>query len=219
MKIVKLAPSQRREGRWLVGLEDGTLLRVTRNEVADFALYQGLDLDGDTLAALSAAAASSAMEQKALNALSARPMSRRELTDRLAAPPRRAREDGEAPPPDREALRARAEAVAGRMEELGLLNDGEYAAQVARIYAAKGYGPRKIRDELYRRGVPREHWDAALEGLDDPAAALDALLEKQLRGWDGDPKALKRASDALARRGFEWEDVSAALRRYGAEDR
>ena len=43
-----------------------------------------------------------------------------------------------------------------------------YAAQVVRYYSAKGYGERKLRDELYRRGVPRELWDEALEGADGP---------------------------------------------------
>ena len=123
-------------------------------------------------------------------------------------------EDGEEPERDEEELRARADAVADRLEELGLLNDESYAVQVARHYAAKGYGARKIRDELFRRGVPREYWDAALEGLDDPTQAIEAFLEKKLRGWTGDPKELKRAADALARRGFSWNDISAALRRY-----
>ena len=44
-------------------------------------------------------------------------------------------------------------AIADRMEELGFLNDAAYAAQVVRYYSAKGYGERKLRDELYRRGI------------------------------------------------------------------
>lgn len=216
MKIVKLAPSQRKEGRWLIWLEDGSLLRAGQNEVADFGLYQGMELNGDTLERLKASAAEAAMKNKALNALTARPMSRRELTDKLTARPRRHAdaEEGEEPERDEEALRAHADAVADRLEELGLIDDASYAVQVARHYAAKGYGERKIRDELYRRGVPKEHWDAALEGLDAPDEAIEAFLEKKLRGWMGDPKELKRASDALARRGFCWNDISAALRRY-----
>lgn len=219
MKIVKLAPSKRKEGRWLIWLEDGSLLRVGRNEVADFGLYQGMDLSADELEALSAAAAESAMKNKALDALTARPMSRRELVNKLTAKPRRRPDDeDESGQDDDETLRATADAVADRLEDLGLINDESYAAQVARHYAAKGYGLRKITDELYRRGVPREYWDSALEGLPDPGDAIDAFLEKKLRGWTGDPKELKRASDALARRGFSWQDISEALRRYGAED-
>lgn len=216
MKIIKLTPSQHKEGRWLVWLESGDLLQVSQNEVADFGLYQEMELDAETLARLESAAETSAMKNKALDALSSRPMSRRELVSKLTAKPRRSRSEEAAPSPsDDEAVHSRAESVADRLEELGLLNDESYAIQVAKHYAAKGYGPHKVRDELFRRGVPREYWDAALESLDNPAPFLDAFLEKKLRGKESDRAELKRAADALARRGFFWEDVSAALARRG----
>ena len=215
MKIIKLTPSQHKEGRWLVWLESGDLLRVSQNEVADFGLYQGMELDGETLARLESAAETSAMKNKALNALSARPMSRRELVNKLTAKPRRSRSEENPVPSDDEAVHTRAESVADRLEELGLLNDESYAVQVAKHYAAKGYGPHKVKDELFRRGVPREYWDTALENLDDPAPFLDSFLEKKLGGKGSDRAELKRAADALARRGFFWEDVSAALARWG----
>ena len=218
MKIIKLAPSKRAEGRWLVWLEDGGLLRVSGDEVAAFGLYAGLELGDETLSRLRTAADETALRAKALDALAARPLSRRELVDKLTAPSRRrgrTEEDGGAESSG--GLRARADAVADRLEELGLLDDRAYARRVAEHYAAKGWGARKVRDELYRRGVPREYWDEALDELPEPDEAIDRLLEKKLRGWSGEAKELKRAADALARRGFSWQDISAALRRYGAE--
>ena len=216
MKIIKLTPSQHKEGRWLVWLESGELLRVSQNEVADFGLYQDLDLDADTLARLESAAETSAMKHRALDALSARPMSRAELVNKLTAKPRRKSKNFDPrPEADDGTTHSRAEAVADRLEELGLLNDESYAVQVARHYAAKGYGPHKVKDELFRRGVPREYWDTALDALDDPAPILDTLLEKKLRGKEDDRAELKRAADSLARRGFCWEDISAALARRG----
>ena len=219
MKIIKLAPSKRVEGRWLVWLEDGGLLRVSGDEVAAFGLYTGLELGEETLSRLQASADETALRTKALDALSARPLSRRELVDKLTAPSRRRRrtEEGERETEPADDLRSRADAVADRLEELGLLDDRAYARRVAEHYAAKGWGERKIRDELYRRGVPREYWDEALDELPEADEAIDRLLEKKLRGWSGEAKELKRASDALARRGFSWEDISAALRRYGAQ--
>jgi regulatory protein len=103
------------------------------------------------------------------------------------------------------------------MEELGYLDDAAYAQRVVRHYAAKGYGERKLRDELYRRGVPRDLWEAALADLDDPAETIDAFVAKKLAGREPDRKELKKVSDALARRGYSWSDISAALRRYGAQ--
>ena len=79
MRIAKLAPSQHKQGRWLVHLENGDLLRVTENEVVAFALYAGMDLDEETKEALTSAAETARHKEYALNLLSARPLSRREL--------------------------------------------------------------------------------------------------------------------------------------------
>ena len=159
------------------------------------------------------AALHTAVRDKAMDLLAARPLSRKELVDKLTARPRDREKE---PLADRET----AEAAADRLEELGYLNDGAYACTVAEHYAAKGWGPARIREELYRRGVPREYWDQALETMESPDDAIDAFLRKKLRGADlSDPKSCQRAAAALARRGFRWEDIKDGLRRYGgAED-
>ena len=48
-----------------------------------------------------------------------------------------------------------AAAAADRCVELGFINDENYAAMVARHYAARGFGERRIREELRRRRIPR----------------------------------------------------------------
>ena len=209
MRISKLAPSAHMQGRWLCHLEDGTILRVTENEIAAFGLYSGLDLSPQRLEQVERAARAAAVRDRALELLSARPLSRKELVDKLTARPRNRDKE---PIADRES----AEAAADRLEELGYLNDEAYARTVAEHYAAKGWGPARIREELYRRGVPRDYWDGALEELAAPDDAIDAFLRKKLRGADlTDPKTWKRAADALARRGFRWEEIKEGLRRYG----
>lgn len=226
MRIEKLEPSQRKQGRWLVWLEDGSLLRVSEGDVVRLSLYQGQELTEQEAAALAAAAGRSRMNERAAELLSARAMSRKELVEKLSAPPRR-RKPGEEQASDpeqralqREALRAAAEETAKRMEELGLLDDGEYGRAIARHYAARGFGVRKIRDELYRRGVPREYWEKALSELseqEDGGSTLDGLVRKKLRGAQPTREELKKVSDYLARRGFGWEEISGALERYTAQ--
>ncbi len=231
MKIAKLEPSQHKPGRWLVWFEDGSLLRVGEGDVVSLSLYAGKELDEQEAAALTGAAEHSKLNERAVELLSARAMSRKELLDKLTTPPRRRKKPGEgAREPDpqvladqREALRAAAEDVADRMEQLGLINDGEYGRSIVRHYSAKGFGVRKIRDELYRRGVPRAYWDSALSELDEQEDSgrdkLDQLVQKKLRGEGPTRENLKKVSDYLARRGFGWEEISAALERYsGAEE-
>lgn len=207
MRITKLLPSQRIQGRWLCHLEDGTILRVTENEVACFGLYSGMELTEELREQLEEAVRRGEVKEKALRLLSGRPMSRKELVDKLTARPR----DKEKEPVPEEL----AEEAADRLEELGYLNDAEYARTVARHYAAKGYGERKLRDELWKRGVPREYWDQALEEVQDPTDAMDAFIRRKLMGRTADRETLGKLSAALARRGYRWEDIRAALSRYG----
>ena len=210
MRITKLLPSQRIQGRWLCHLEDGTILRVTENEVACFGLYSGMELTGELRAQLEEAVRRGEVKEKALRLLSGRPMSRKELVDKLTTRPR----DKEKEPIPEEL----AEEAANRLEELGYLNDAEYARTVARHYAAKGYGERKLRDELWKRGVPRAYWDQALEEVQDPTDAMDAFIRRKLMGRTADRETLGKLSAALARRGYRWEDIRAALSRYGGEE-
>ena len=199
MVIQELKPSQRVQGRWLAMLEDGSILRVGQQEIADFALYAGRELTEEEAAALTADLRSRQMRERALELLSRKPQSRRELTRKL-------NEWGAGP--------EEADAVCDRMEELGYLNEAAYAARIVEVYSARGFGEKKLRDELYRRGVPREEWDEALARVEDATQAIDDFLQKKLTGWTGDRKQLQKVTAALARRGFSWSDIRDALARY-----
>ncbi|HIS67438.1 MAG TPA: regulatory protein RecX [Candidatus Scatomorpha merdipullorum] len=109
-----------------------------------------------------------------------------------------------------------AEAAVARMVEYGFVNDENYAAMVARHYAAKGYGQARIREELRRRRLDRELWDAALDAAPENSEAAYRLFAAKMRGGC-DKDAVRKASAALVRRGFSWEDVRAAAERYLSE--
>ena len=97
------------------------------------------------------------------------------------------------------------------------MDDAAYAGVIARHYAASGYGPGRVRQELQKRGVPRELWDDALAQLPDSTDAIDRFLRRKLGGRTPDRAALKKLSDALLRRGFSWSDIRPALNRLGEE--
>ncbi len=228
MKIEKLEPSRHKQGRWLAWLDDASIVRVGEGDVVSLGLYPGKELTGAEDEALCAAGERFRLMERAVALLAQRPMSRKELLDKLCAPPRQKREkypydkldDGPAPAlleARRKALRERAEEVADRLTELGLLNDEEYARMVVRHYAAKGCGPRKLRDELYRRGVPREFWEVALEERAPDGDQVLELARRKLREKGPTRENLKKVSGYLARRGYGWEEISAALERIRAE--
>jgi len=99
--------------------------------------------------------------------------------------------------------------------ELGYINDSDYATLIINHYSAKGYGLARIRDELYKRGIPRDLWDDKLAELDDDDMLDTALefLRKKLRGSQ-EKDDLRRASDALVRRGYSYSDAKSAINRY-----
>ena len=106
-----------------------------------------------------------------------------------------------------------AQGTAQWLADLGAVDDAAYAGVIARHYAAMGYGPGRVRQELQRRGVPRDLWEDALAQLPDPEEAIDKFLAAKLRGKTPDRATLQRLSAALQRRGFQWQDIRPALAR------
>jgi len=149
-----------------------------------------------------------ATKKRALKILGTRSFSEKEMLKRLTS-------KGESEENAAEAVRW--------LVELGYINDPDYATLIVRHYSAKGYGVTRIRDELYKRGIPRDLWDEKLEELDDDEMSDTALefLRKKLKGSDNKDD-LRRASDALIRRGYSYDDARSAINRYlemlGQED-
>lgn len=199
MRIKEVKPSQRKKGRFLVILEDGDILRITEEELLRFGLRSGEELEEETLEALRSSAKTSQVKAQAAGMIGRRALSKSELQRRLIR-------GG--------AAEADAQAAADWLEDIGAVDDPAYAAAVVRDYGRRGYGPARIREELRRRGVPRELWEVALEELPDSEDILDDLIRKRCRGDLSDPREVKRLSDGLLRRGFSWSQVKEALSRY-----
>lgn len=188
-------------GRVTVTLCGGEEIKTTLNVITDLRLYSGRELDGDELKALRAASASALARNRAMELLSRRPMSEKELVDKLI----RKGEDQET-----------AADCARWLREKGFLDDESYAAAVARHYAAKGYGPGRVRAELSRRGVDRELWDDTIQAMPENTDKLDRFIAARLTDPE-DRDQIRKVSAALYRRGYSWEEIHSALRRFNAE--
>ena len=104
------------------------------------------------------------------------------------------------------------------MEEIGAIDDLEYARRYAGSKASAGYGELRIRRELRARGIDPVLIDEALTGIPDSREQIEEYLKSRIKTSSLDRKEAKRISDALARRGFRWEDISAVMREYLEED-
>ena len=202
MRIDRIEASRHKRGRVLVFLADGSLLKVTEQELLTFGLRSGDELDEETLERLKEAAGVSNIKTTAADLIGRRAMSRRDLEKKLQ---------------EKGASEAEARYAGEWLEAIGALDDAAYAAALVRHCGDMGYGPWRAREKLREKGVPQEFWEEALEELPPDGGQIDRFLQNKLRGRAPDEKEKKRLTDALLRRGFSWSEVKSAWSRYGSE--
>lgn len=141
----------------------------------------------------------SAME-KAMRLLSRRPLTERELRDRLR----------KAEYPSSEISAAVAEC-----RKRGYVDDRQFAADYAEQLAARGLGGRRISQALYKRGISAELREEPLEeaAVTEAERAAEALAVKlRLLARESDPrKKREKAFRFLVGRGFSIDSCRAAL--------
>lgn len=106
-----------------------------------------------------------------------------------------------------------AEKACDRLLELGLLNDEEFARILAtELYERKGYGIKRIKQELIFRDIDREIAENAIETLDiDTQNRIILIIKKKYLNKIDDEKGRKRAIDGLMRLGYSYSDIKTAL--------
>ena len=195
MRIEHLATAPDRAGRFTLRFDDGTCLRLYRQTVEDFGLYAGLELSEETLKKLRRAAGEMSAKMRAVRIVSASSVSRRDLEQRLV----RKGEDA-----------SDAKQAVEWMESLNLLDDRATAEQVVRSCAAKGYGLARAKQALYEKRIPRELWEEALADYPDQSEKIEQFLRSRLDSRP-DQRQVKRAVDALIRRGHSYGSIRAVL--------
>ena len=109
-----------------------------------------------------------------------------------------------------------AEAVAW-MEEMHLVDDAETARQIVSRCVAKGYGLQRAKQALYEKKIPKQYWDEALEDYPDQNEHILRFLRSKITD-PSDEKQVKKAVDALLRRGHNYGHIRAALRRMDVNE-
>ena len=105
------------------------------------------------------------------------------------------------------------ERVLDALEVQGLLSEGRFTEQFVDSRRERGHGPRRIRDELRRRGID----DAAAReavGQDDRYWSARASQARSKRFGDAAPADYRewaRQARFLERRGFTTEQIRSAL--------
>ena len=201
MRIKALAAQPDRAGRYTVRFENDTVMRLYRQTVEDFGLYPGCELSDAELKALRQAAGAMSAKMRAVRIIAATSVSKKDLEKRLI-------HKGEDPRQAKEAVQW--------MSDLHLVDDRATAEQIVGSCIRKGYGAARARQALYEKQIPRELWEEALTDYPDQMDVIVDYLNSHVPE-DGDQKAVKKAIDALIRRGHSYSVIRRALEQISVE--
>ena len=157
MRIEFLSVSPDRAGRYTVKFSDGTTLRLYRQTVEDFALYNGQEFSQDEFATLKTATGRMSAKMRAVRTVAASSVSKAELERRLV-------HKGEDPTHAKEAV--------SWMQEMRLVDDLETAKQIVSRCVSKGYGKARAKQALYEKRIPKEYWEKVLVDYPDQSEKI-----------------------------------------------
>ena len=175
--------------------DDGTKMGLYRQTVEDFGLYIGKELSEEEKEELLKAAGKMSAKMRAVRIVSASNVSKRDLEDRLVR-------KGEDPQQAKEAVQW--------MEDLHLVDDRNTAEAVVHSCISKGYGLQRAKQALYEKRIPKKYWDEVLEDYPDQEGKIETFLRSRLDA-DSDQKQIKKAIDALIRRGHSYGTIRRCL--------
>ncbi|EOS61551.1 hypothetical protein C814_01473 [Anaerotruncus sp. G3(2012)] len=195
MRITDVRMTKR--GRVALYVEGEFLLSMHPDVFAVSGLSVGSEVDTESLETLSAEAELKKAKEKALNLLSYKEYTTKQLTDRLK----------------RHTDEESAEQAVARMEELGLLDDDDYAERFARdLSERKKFGILRIRQEMRQRGLTNEQIEYATSLLrSDPEEKMREIIARKYPLAYEDEKVRRRAFSALMRMGYPAAEVRRVL--------
>ena len=174
---------------------DGSTMRLYRQTLEDFGIYTGMEMTGEEVSRLRTAAGQMSAKMRAVRIVAASNVSKTDLEQRLIR-------KGESP-------RQAAEAVRW-MEDLNLVDDRVTAEQTVQRCIRQGYGKARAKQALYEKQIPRQLWEEVLADYPDQTDSITEYLRNRL-GESWNERDLKRAMDALVRRGHNYSQIRKAL--------
>jgi regulatory protein len=208
-RVTQILEHPRKPGRYVIHVDGSEYATVSAETLAEAKMRIGVTIDDAIAARLQDASEDTAMYDRALNLLSFRARSSRELQRRLT---------------EKGGSRERADRVIQRLRDAGLINDADFARQLTRSKLAGGASRRRVQQELFKRGVSRDVADEAVaevvedEGITD-ADSIERVARKKWRtlGDVDDATRRRRLFAFLARRGFDSSDVSRVVKQLAGE--
>jgi regulatory protein len=214
--ITQISEHPRKPGRYIIDVDGAEFAVVNVDVLTEAKVRVGVVIDDVRAEQLREAGEVVATYDRALNLIAFRARSARELGRRLM---------------EKGASAATVEKVIDKLRDVGLIDDADFARQVARSKVSGGASKRRLHQELFKRGVARDVADAAVtEVLEeenvDQVAIAERVARKRLPSLaSADAQSRRRRLYSfLARRGHDSETIRVVMQRVlddaaGADDR
>lgn len=190
-----------RRGKARVFVDGEFWAELDGSVVAERGIREGVELSEKELDEVRVAGERPLAMGRALNLLGYRARSAYEIRDRLS----RAGYSSEA-----------SEVVLSRLEELGYLDDEEYARNLAREKSRK-YGPRRVYMDLRKNGVDEDIIQSVLNEEFSESSEREAAFAAASRRYntgEGSDAQARRVYGFLARRGYSADVCAEVSREY-----
>lgn len=200
--LTKLAPTK--QGRMALFFDEEFAFSVDLETLTQFGLQKGMTFSEDEFAQLQEKTQYKKARDRAFKLLGYKSYTRQMLWQRLR---------------QEEFPEETVTEVLDRLEELGLLNDLDYAVRCSKdLLNLKKYSVSRVRQELRHRGVEEADIDRALEQVDcDPIVQIHQVIEKKYKNGLSDEKGRRRAVNGLLRLGYAYGQIRQALQDYEIE--
>lgn len=193
---MKLSFKDGRQNKMHIFVDGEYSMTADRDFVLSCGYRENSEIDDEELADLRESVSSRRAFNKACDLLSRRDHSEKELIQKL-------REKGYA---------EGAEEAAEKLCEYGYIDDERFArTYAAELQRVKGFGKRRILQELFRKGIDREIADEVLDELVFDEETVAAVLRKKYGRCLDTEKGVKRAFAGLQRMGYGYGEIKDAL--------
>lgn len=191
MQISKIKKGKKRfniyiDGEFSLAVSEETLLKMD--------LYEGKELAEEELGKIRNLEENVRAKDYALNLLSYRPRTRRELLRRLK---------------EKKFALAIAEETVSKLEQSGLVNDYDFAVYFVETFRDRR-GIYRLKNDLFRLGVEKEVIDRVLADVPvDEKETATNLIDRWLRiHRTRDEKTRRKLINYLVQRGISWSTIS-----------
>lgn len=201
--MIITAVEPRRKAMCALFIDGEFAMNLDAQTVIENKFDVGREIDDEDLHEIITLSNERRAKEKALWLISYRDHSKKELIDKIK----------------RTCDEESAEKAVERMEELGLVNDKNFAKRYAeQLLFSKHKSKKAAVFELTKKGIEKELAQEILDEIPvDAHEHIRAIIDRKYKNIN-DEKIKRRAVAALQRLGYRWDDIRSVLEEYEEED-